>query len=66
MEVKEEDIVKNFLSASSHDNLLFFTNRGRVFQIIRSEDCQTLSWYVINYIIYYVNSAVACLCGVLM
>ncbi|MDO8557866.1 MAG: DNA gyrase subunit A [bacterium] len=32
MEVKEEDVVKNFLSASSHDGLLFFTNRGRVFQ----------------------------------
>jgi DNA gyrase subunit A len=32
MEVKEEDIVRHFLSASSHDNLLFFTNRGRVFQ----------------------------------
>ena len=32
MEVKEEDIVKHFLAASSHDNLLFFTTRGRVFQ----------------------------------
>ena len=32
MEVKEEDIVKHFLVASSHDGLLFFTTRGRVFQ----------------------------------
>lgn len=29
---KEEDVVEQFLSASTHDNLLFFTNLGRVFQ----------------------------------
>lgn len=32
METKEEDVVKHFVSAKTHDNLLFFTNRGRVFQ----------------------------------
>jgi len=29
---REEDAVSWFLSASTHDNVLFFTNRGRVFQ----------------------------------
>ncbi|HLF53602.1 MAG TPA: DNA gyrase subunit A, partial [Candidatus Nanoarchaeia archaeon] len=30
-ELKEEDIVKKMLSCSTHDYLLFFTNRGRVY-----------------------------------
>ena len=30
---KEEDIVANLFAAHTHDNLLFFTNRGRVFQL---------------------------------
>ncbi len=30
---KEEDLVKHFISVNTHDNLLFFTNRGKVFQI---------------------------------
>ena len=30
---KEEDIVANLFAAQTHDNLLFFTNRGRVFQL---------------------------------
>ncbi|MEK7519974.1 MAG: DNA gyrase subunit A, partial [Patescibacteria group bacterium] len=33
METKEEDAVEHFISASTHDNLLLFTNRGKVFQI---------------------------------
>ena len=31
-EMKEEDFLAHFLSASTHDNILFFTDRGRVFQ----------------------------------
>lgn len=30
-ELKEEDIVKNLITCSTHDNLLFFTTRGRVY-----------------------------------
>jgi len=29
---REEDVVEHFLAASTHDNILFFTNQGRVFQ----------------------------------
>ncbi len=29
---KEEDVVENVITVNSHDNLLFFTNRGKVFQ----------------------------------
>ena len=31
-ELKEEDMVSHFLSASTHDNVLFFTDRGRAYQ----------------------------------
>ena len=31
-ELKEEDLVRQFISANTHDNILFFTDRGRVFQ----------------------------------
>ncbi|HBT81463.1 DNA gyrase subunit A [Candidatus Giovannonibacteria bacterium RIFCSPHIGHO2_01_FULL_48_47] len=31
-ETKEEDAVTNFLAANTHDDLLFFTSRGKVFQ----------------------------------
>jgi DNA gyrase subunit A len=31
-EVAEEDFLSQFFSAKTHDNLLFFTDRGRVFQ----------------------------------
>lgn len=31
-EVADEDFITHFLSANTHDNLLFFTDRGRVFQ----------------------------------
>jgi DNA gyrase subunit A len=31
-EVAEEDFLTHFLSAKTHDNILFFTDRGRVFQ----------------------------------
>jgi DNA gyrase/topoisomerase IV subunit A len=31
--LREEDRVAHILSANTHDRLLFFTNRGRVFQI---------------------------------
>ncbi len=31
-ETKEEDVVEQFLSVSTHDNLLFFVNSGKVFQ----------------------------------
>ncbi len=32
MTTREEDAVKYFLSSSTHDSILFFTNTGRVFQ----------------------------------
>ncbi|MCL5435575.1 MAG: DNA gyrase subunit A [Patescibacteria group bacterium] len=32
MTTKEEDIVEHLITASTHDDILFFTNRGRVFQ----------------------------------
>lgn len=31
--VKEEDLVEQFFSTTTHTNLLFFTSRGRVFQL---------------------------------
>ncbi len=31
-EVAEEDFLEQFLTANTHDNILFFTERGRVFQ----------------------------------
>ncbi|MBI2023934.1 DNA gyrase subunit A [Candidatus Giovannonibacteria bacterium] len=31
-ETKEEDIVTNFLTGNTHDDLLFFTSKGKVFQ----------------------------------
>jgi DNA gyrase subunit A len=31
-EVNEEDFLTNFTSANTHDNILFFTDKGRVFQ----------------------------------
>lgn len=37
METRGEDVVSHFLSASTHDRLLFFTNRGRVFQTLAYE-----------------------------
>jgi DNA gyrase subunit A len=33
MAVKDEDYIQHVLLASTHDSLLFFTNRGRVFQL---------------------------------
>jgi DNA gyrase subunit A len=30
---KEEDIVQNLITTNTHDNILFFTTRGRVFQL---------------------------------
>ncbi len=32
METKEEDVVEHFVAASSHANILFFTDKGKVFQ----------------------------------
>ncbi len=32
MRMKEEDIVQDLFVASTHDNILFFTNRGRIFR----------------------------------
>jgi DNA gyrase subunit A len=32
MTTKEEDVVEHVISANSHDDILFFTNKGRVFQ----------------------------------
>lgn len=32
MDTKEEDVVSQFFLANTHDNLLFFTNSGKVFQ----------------------------------
>lgn len=37
METRGEDVVSHFLSASTHDRLLFFTNQGRVFQTLAYE-----------------------------
>ncbi|MBI3638204.1 DNA gyrase subunit A, partial [Candidatus Wolfebacteria bacterium] len=31
-DVNEEDFISHFISANTHDNILFFTNKGRVFQ----------------------------------
>ncbi len=31
-ELAEEDIISHFISADTHDNILFFTDKGRVFQ----------------------------------
>jgi DNA gyrase subunit A len=31
-EVSEEDFISHFVSANTHDNILFFTDKGRVFQ----------------------------------
>jgi len=31
-EVSDEDFITHFISADTHDNILFFTNKGRVFQ----------------------------------
>jgi DNA gyrase subunit A len=31
-EVSEEDFITHFISANTHDNILFFTDRGRAFQ----------------------------------
>ncbi|MBI3114431.1 MAG: DNA gyrase subunit A, partial [Candidatus Harrisonbacteria bacterium] len=31
-DVAEEDFLRHFISANTHDNILFFTDRGRVFQ----------------------------------
>lgn len=31
---KEEDVVAQMMTTNTHDNLLFFTNRGRVFQLM--------------------------------
>ncbi|MEK7180084.1 MAG: DNA gyrase subunit A [Patescibacteria group bacterium] len=33
LDTKEEDFVTTFLNASTHDDLLFFTDRGKVYQI---------------------------------
>ena len=32
METKEEDVVEHLVAANTHDDILFFTERGRVFQ----------------------------------
>lgn len=37
METRGEDVVSHFLTASTHDRLLFFTNKGRVFQTLAYE-----------------------------
>lgn len=31
-ELKEEDVIQKLIGASTHDNILFFTDRGKVFQ----------------------------------
>lgn len=33
MQTKEEDVVEHILACRTHDRLLFFTNKGRVFQL---------------------------------
>ncbi len=32
METKEEDVIEHLISCSTHDNILFFTDKGKVFQ----------------------------------
>jgi len=34
LSTKEEDVVAQMMTTNTHDNLLFFTNRGRVFQLM--------------------------------
>ncbi|MFH1171605.1 MAG: DNA gyrase subunit A [bacterium] len=41
--VKEEDLVEHFFSTMTHTNLLFFTSRGRVFQLKAYEVPSALS-----------------------
>lgn len=33
METKEEDVIERILTASTHDHLLFFTNKGKVYKL---------------------------------
>jgi DNA gyrase subunit A len=33
LETKEEDVVESLISTNTHDNMLFFTTRGRAFQL---------------------------------
>lgn len=33
MDLKQEDIISQILSANTHDNILFFTDKGRVYQL---------------------------------
>ena len=33
MQTRDEDLVKNLIVANTHDNLLFFTNQGKVFRL---------------------------------
>ncbi len=33
MTTKEEDIIEHFLSSTTHNNILFFTNKGKVYQL---------------------------------
>ncbi len=40
-ELKEEDLIHQIMRASSHDNILFFTDRGKVFQTKAYEIPQT-------------------------
>lgn len=41
LSTKEEDVVEQLISTNTHDNLLFFTTRGRVFQLRAHEIPQT-------------------------
>ncbi|MEK7084680.1 MAG: DNA gyrase C-terminal beta-propeller domain-containing protein [Patescibacteria group bacterium] len=34
LETKEEDVVEKLITTNTHDNMLFFTTRGRVFQLM--------------------------------
>ena len=36
-ELKDEDLVNQIITADTHDNILFFTTRGRVFQTKRTK-----------------------------
>lgn len=37
METRGDDVIEHFLTASTHDQLLFFTNQGRVFKTVAYE-----------------------------
>ena len=54
MATKEEDMIDRIVSAQTHDNMLFFTDRGRVYQVrvwdIQESSRQSKGQAVVNLI----------------